>query len=134
MPEPFNFTDGALHVWTGAATASGSAIAYVYGAQLNPHWGWQADPSLGGTVREHLTGQHARLVFESVYTTDSRLAKLAQSATAVHFKWTHSSIDGSAGYIAYSGHIDSLTYEPTADGVPYTLYRLEAHAYAWSAF
>ena len=134
MHEPFNFTDGALHIWTGAANASGSAIAYVQGAHFNPTWGWQTDPSLSGTYRDHLTGQHARLIFDSVYTFDSRLAKLAQSATAVHFKWTHSSIDGSAGYIAYSGRIDSLTYQPTADGVPYTLYRLEAYANIWSAF
>ena len=132
MPDPFNFHDGTLHVWTGAATASGSPLAFVQGSRFDPTWGWQSDPALNGVYRDHLTGQRADITLEMVTTFDQTLARIAQSATAVHFKFTHSSLDGSAGYIAYSGHIDSIHYLGT-DGAPYT-YRLQAHTHTWSAF
>lgn len=131
MAEPFDIS--TLHLWTGAATASGSALAYVQQARFAPAWGWRGDPSLSGSVREHLTGQRADFAFEGVFTLEAAqtLARLAQSATAVHVKYTHSSLDGSAGYVAYSGRIDALACLSDVNGAAYTL---SAHSYQWSAF
>lgn len=130
MPnEPFPFADGTLHLWTGAATASGSALTHVQQTHLALVWGWRGDPSLSGVVRDHLTGQRADMAFVGTFNLEhaQTVARIAASATAVHLKFTHTSIDGSAGYVAHSARIDSLTFDNDH-------YTLSAHAHTWSAF
>lgn len=132
MPEPFSFAEGTLHVWTGAATASGSALAYVHSARFAPAWGWQSDLALDGSAYEHLTGQRAALAFTFAHTSERALALLAQTTALLHFKLTHSGLDGSAGYIAWSGRVDRL--EVLAAPESWVACTVEAHAPTWSAF
>lgn len=132
MTQAFTFRNGQLHIWTGSHTASGSALGYVEGVNLALNWGWQNDPSLSGTYRDHASGLRADLGFSKVHIFDPRLHILANLATAVHAKLTQSHILGSAGIVLYSGRIDQLAFRETP-GQADTL-SLASHFNIWSAF
>lgn len=126
------FRDAQLHIWTGAVTASGSALGFVESTQFFPSWTWQTDASLSGTYRDHLVGVHARISTQQLYTTDQRIERLAELATAVHFKFIQSNIHGSAGYFAYTAHIDNLALQGGNGNM--WRYTMNAHSNIWSAF
>ena len=132
MPEVYSFPEGTLHLWTGAANASGNPIAYVQNANAVPTWGWQPEPSISGVYRDHKTGLSISLNAGIAWTFDKTIMKIAESATAVHAKIMNSSVNGSAGYLMYSGRIDSLPYQGAQGG--FFQYSLVAHFNIWSAF
>lgn len=132
MPEAYSFPEGTLHIWTGAANASGTPIAYVQNTNVIPTWGWQREPSVSGVYRAHKTGVSIQLNAGVVWTHDKTIMKIAESATAIHGKVMNSSINGSAGYLMYSGNIDSLQYQGAQGG--FFQYNLAALFNIWSAF
>lgn len=132
MPEGYGWPEGSLHVYTGVTGSSGTPVAYVQNVGLTLMRGWQPEPSISGVYRDHLTGLSCQLNAGIVYTFDKVLQKIFESGTAVHAKLTHSSVNGTAGYVMMSGRIDSLTYQGTQAGV--MQYSLAAHFNIWSAF
>ena len=131
MPEAYAWPEGSVSIYTGAGATS-AVVAYAQNSNLALTRGWMNQVTLGGAYSDHLTGQRADVSLGAVYTFDKTLQKLHESATAVHMKLMHSSINGSAGFILYSGRIDSFQYAGTEEN-PYT-YTLAAHFNAWSAF
>lgn len=129
--EALSFSEGQLHVWTGSHTASGAVIAYCKSVGIAVQDNWQADPAVSGNYRYHIVGQRID-VNASLYWSDSRIATLMAARTALHFKMTHSSLGGSAGFLGYSGRIVSLG----AQGSEGQLIdqNFAAFAHAWSAF
>lgn len=133
MPEAFSWMEGTLSIFTGNAAPSTSAvIAYARDSKLPITRGWDNRAAAGGLYYDHLTGQRCDVSVAAVYTTDTTLAKIHESATAVHMKFMHSHINGSAGYWLYSGRIDRLEYAGSDKGM--FTYTMNAHFNAWSAF
>ena len=132
MPELYSFPEGAVHVYTGTTASSGSPLAYVQSQQLTVTRQWQTDPSLSGVYRDHLVGVDARVNVNLGYTFDKTLQKIYESATAIHMKFIHNNVNGSAGYFLMSGRIDSLAYDSQQGGV--FMCNFAAHANQWSAF
>ncbi len=132
MPEVYSFPEGTIHVWTGLANASGTPIAYCENTQIQPMWGWDNVPSLSGVYRDHLTGLSITMNINAGWTFDKKLAAMAGSATAVHAKFMASSVNGSGGYIMYSGRIDNLSFNGGQAGT--FQFALAYHANIFSAF
>lgn len=132
MPEAYGWSEGTLHVYTGTTAQSGTPIAYVQNVSLPVMRGWQSEPSVSGVYRDHLTGLSIQLNAGILYTFDKTLQRIFESATAVHAKLMHSSVNGTGGYFLMSGRIDSLNYNGANGGV--LQYSLAMHANIWSAF
>lgn len=133
MPEAFAWPEGTVSIYTGNATPSTSAVfAYARDTRIAPMRGWDNRPNAAGTYGNHLTGQRCDISIAAVYTVDNTLAKIAESATAVHFKFMHTNAIGSGGYFLYSGRIASLQYAGN-EKQPY-MYTLNAFCNNWSAF
>ena len=133
MAEAFSWMDGLLYIYTGAAAPSTSAlIAYAQNSRGNFAYGWDNRAAANGTYRDHKTGQRVDLFINAIYTNDTTITKITESATAVHFKLMQSHAIGSAGYFLYSGRIDAIQYQGS-DKNPF-VYSLNAHFNAWSAF
>ena len=132
MAEVYAWPEGALYIWSGAANASGAPVAYVNNANLTTQWQWSNDPRLDGSYRDHLQGQRANINAALAYTIGQNAVTLAQATATVHFKFQHNGVDGSAGFIAYSGKIDSLNLNGAAAGT-YAM-TLAAHCNIWSAY
>lgn len=132
MPESFGFSEGTLFIYTGVTGASGTPVAYVQNVSPVFTRGWQPNPSVSGTYRDHLTGLACTLNVGIAYTFDKTLQKIFESGTAVHAKFMHSSVNGTGGYIMMSGRIDNLAYNGAQGGT--MLYSLAYHANIWSAF
>lgn len=131
MGEVYAWPEGRIYLYTGAATASGSPIAYVQNTQLAPRYDWSWDATIGGNYRPHLVGKEARVTFAAMYANNALFSGFNATAQ-VHIKFEHSGIGGSAGFFLYSARIDGITYMGTQDA-PYT-YSLEARGTEWSAF
>lgn len=129
--EALSFSEGQLHVWTGSHTASGSVIAFCQSVGVSCLDDWKADAAVSGNYRYHLAGTRID-VNASLYWSDSRIATLMAARTALHFKVTHSSLGGSAGYIGYSGRITTLRADGQEGQVANQTFAAFAHA--WSAF
>lgn len=133
MPEAFSWMEGTVSIFTGNATPSTSAvIAYAENSRLPINRGWDNRAAANGTYYNHLTGQRVDVYVEAVYTVDTTLAKIHESATAVHMKFMHINAIGSAGYFLYSGRIDSLQYQGSDKNA--FKYTMNAHFNAFSAF
>lgn len=133
MPEAFVWSEGQIALWTGASAPSTSAvIAYAENIQAMFARGWDEHESIDGVYARHLTGQSVDVSFGAIYTYDSTIARMFDSATAVHMKLQHSSVNGSAGYLIYSGNIASLALAGSLAN-PY-IYTLGYRANAWSAY
>lgn len=133
MAESFSWNEGNLYLYTGAATPSTSAVfALARDTRANFALGWDNRAAANRTYRDHLTGQRCDVYVNAVYTVDTTLAKIHESATAVHMKLLQSNGIGSAGYFLYSGRIDSLQYQGNERN-PF-IYTLNAHFNSWSGF
>lgn len=129
--EAFSWPEGSIAFWTGSATAS-AVVAYAQNSDLSFVWGWENRRTLSGNYYDIPTDTRADLSVGAVFTSDGTLARMAQSATAVHVRIAHyNAVNGSAGYALYSGRIDALRYAGS-EGAPYT-YTLTYHANQWSA-
>lgn len=133
MTEAFTWPEGTVVIYTGNATPSTSAIqGYAQDSRLSFAWGWDNRQAAGGNYRDHLTGKRVDVSVGAVYVFDKTLARIAESATAVHMKFIHSSVNGTAGYFLYSGRIESIEYAGSEPS-PYT-YTFKYHANYWSGF
>lgn len=133
MPESFAWPEGTVSIYTGVAAPSTSAVvAFARDTRTPINRGWDNRAAANGTYYNHLTGQRCDVYINAVYTVDTTLAKIHESATAVHMKFMHTNGLGSAGYFFYSGRIDSLQYQGN-EKQPF-IYTLNAHFNAWSAF
>ncbi len=132
MSEIFGFPEGQLHVWTGSHTASGNPVAYVENVNFARQFGWQSDPSMGGTYRAHLTNIRADFNFQVGYLLGATLPLLSELRTGVHVKFTQANALGSAGYIAYSAVLTQGSLNGAQGGVFNESYNGFCHS--WSAF
>lgn len=108
--EAFNWPEGSISLWTGAASPSTSAVvAYAQNMQVQMAYGWLEHESVDGVYARHLTGQSVDATFGAIYTYDSTLLKMIASATALHMKIAQTNVNGSAGLNLYSGNISGLT-------------------------
>lgn len=133
MAESFGWPEGNIYIWTGAAAPSTSAlIAHARDTKLSVALGWDNRPAANATYYNHLTGKRADISIGAVYTVDATIAKMHESATAVHMKFLHANAIGSGGYFLYSARIMSLQYVGN-EKQPFS-YTFNAFANAWSAF
>lgn len=133
MPEAFSWMEGSCWFYTGNASPSTSAVfAYAENTRTPVNRGWDNRPAANGTYYDHLTGQRCDVYINAVYTVDTTLAKIHESATAIHMKFLYSNGIGSAGYFFYSGRIDSLQFQGSEKNA--FTYAFQAHFNAWSAF
>ena len=131
MPEAFAWPEGSIWVFTGNMAAS-AVVAFAKNTNATPAWGWNNRPAAGGTYYDHLTGQRLDVTIQAVYTYNSKIAQIAESATAVHMKFLHSGVNGTAGMLMYTGRIDKCAYVGS-EAQPFT-YTINAHFNVWSAF
>lgn len=131
MPEAFSWMEGQLYIYTGNMATS-AVVAYATDCALNLTHGNVNNQTLGGTYYDYQTGQRADVSFGQVMTWDGTIRRLFDSATAVHMKFINSSINGTAGYMLYSGSIDNLSVNGAEKGV--FSHKLAAHFNRWSAF
>lgn len=131
MPEAYVWPEGQIYIWTGTATAS-AVVSFAENSNLQVAYGWDNRPNLSGTYRDHLTGKRADLSIAALYTIDGTIQRMADSATAVHIKLIHNTINGSAGFFLYSGRLDNIAYQGD-NAAPYK-YALQYHANVWSGF
>ncbi len=129
--EAYSWTEGQLWVFTGNLATS-AVVAFAENTRLNLTWGNVNRETLAGGYYDYTTGKRADMSIGAVMCSDKTLARLADSATAVHMKFINSSVNGSAGYMLYSGRIDTLAYDGT-QAAPFK-YTLAYHANVWSGF
>lgn len=131
MPEIYVWPEGTVSIYTGTGATS-AVVAFAQQSQASRSWGWLNSVTVGGIYADHLTGKRVNVSIRALHTYDGTVAKMAESATAIHMKFTHSGVNGSAGVFLYSGRIDALNYAGTEEN-PYT-WDLQAHFNQWSAF
>lgn len=132
MAEAYAWSEGSITFWTGSATAS-AVVAFAQTNDLTLARGWNNYQTLDGSYHDSITGQRADLNVGAVYTSDLTLARMVESGTALHVKLNHyNAVNGSAGFLLYSGRVDLLRYAGT-DAAPY-MYQLTYHANRWSAY
>jgi hypothetical protein len=132
MPEAYGWSEGLLYVYTGATAQSGQPMAYVEQTRAGMMVQWSNDPSLSGAYRDHKIGQRVDFSYRALYTFDQRVYRIFDLQTAVHIKMLHNSVNGSAGYFYFSGHLDRLDLDGSM-GNPFG-YTLAGHANLWSGF
>lgn len=129
--EAFAWPEGQCYFWTATATAS-AVPAYIQNTRLNFTKGFTNRVQGDGSYWDHLTGQRADVSIGALYVTNDTLARWFTSGTALHARFNHSSVNGSAGFIFYSGRIDQISYDGT-EASPYR-YTVWLHFNAWSAY
>ena len=131
MPEAYAWMEGQLHIYTGNMATS-AVVAYATDCTLNFTRGNVNQETLAGTYYNYQTGKRLDVSFGQVMTFDGTIRRLFDSATAVHMKVLNSSINGTAGYMLYSGTIDSLNINGADKGV--FSHKLAYHCNIWSGF
>jgi hypothetical protein len=133
MPEAFVWPEASISLWTGAAVPVTSAlVAYAQNINANFARGWDNHVTLGGVYYDHKTGQIAQINIGAVYTYGMGLLRMIESATALHMKLYHSSVNGSAGVVLYSGRVDSNGIAGS-DSQVFSV-SIAYHSNVWSAF
>lgn len=129
--EAYVWPEGQIWVYTGNLATS-AVVAFAQNTRLSLAKGFTNNETLGGGYYDVFTGQRADVSIGAIWCFDGTLARIFDSGTAVHLKIMNSSVNGSAGYMLYSGRIDSLPYDG-AEGSPFK-YTLTYHANVWSGF
>lgn len=129
--EAFSWMEGQIAVFTGNLATS-AVVAFAQNTRLSLAIGFVNNETLGGGYYDVRTGQRADVSIGAVWCFDGTLARIFDSGTAVHMKIINSSVNGSAGYMLYSGRIDSLPYDGS-ENAPFK-YTLTYHANVWSGF
>ena len=127
--EAISWMEGQLWVYTGNLATS-AVVAYAQNTRLNLAKGFTNNETMAGTYYDVYTGQRADLSIGAVWCYDGTIARMFDSGTAVHMKLVNSSIAGTAGYMLYSGRIDSFAPDGT-EAAPFK-YMLAAHFNVWS--
>jgi hypothetical protein len=131
MSVAYSWPEGQIYVYTGNAATS-AVVAFATDSNVTPLWGWDNRVAADGSYNDHLTGRRMNVTVGAIYTMDTTLQRIADSATAIHMKFLHMHYLGSAGIWLWSGRIDSLPLNG-ADTQPYA-FSLQAHFNRWSAF
>lgn len=131
MPEVYSWREGQVYIYTGNGATS-AVVAFAQETRIGTTRGWVNQAHLDRTYSDHLTGQRADVSIGALYTFDNTIQKIDTSATAIHMKFWHSSVNGTAGMFLYSGRIDNMEFIGT-EASPY-LWRLQAHFNLWSAY
>lgn len=131
MPEAINWPESTAYLWTGTATAS-ALVSFCENINLTRVRGWDNRVAADGTYRDHLTGQYATLTIAALYTVDYTLEKLFESATAVHVHLKHNNLNGSAGFLLYSGRIDQVGI--AGQNAQVFKWTMSYHANQWSGY
>lgn len=130
--EVYSWMEGRVLVWTGTATAS-ALVGYMQNMQAIGVYGWEDRQTVAGVYSQHQTGQLMSIAFQYFYGLDATLAKMIQSATAMHLKIDHSSpANGSGGLFLWSAVVDSFALVG-AEGSPYT-WSINLHGHEWSHY
>ncbi len=128
--EVFSWLEGQAYFHTGSATAS-AVVGFAQSLQGQFVWGYENYPTLGG-YGNVLTGLRADVTIAAFWTPVSTIARLAQSATAVHMHIRQSNGVASAGYKLWSGRIGSILLAGNEGGV--LQYSIGYYANEWSAY
>lgn len=120
-----------MWLFTGSLAAS-AVVAYAENTQITPAYGWDNRPAADGTYYDHKTGQRCDVTIQAVYTVDKTIIKMMESATAMHMKFMHSGVNGTAGHWLYSGRVDN--YQVGGKPGQAYMYNIKAHFNVWSAF
>ena len=133
MAETVAWPEGQAILFTGGGATS-AVVAYAQDVRGSFIYGYENRQVLDGTYYDVLTGRRADVDIGYLYTTDQTLARLFESATAVHIHLQHSVAPSgvTAGFRLWSGRIDSLSYDGT-ENAPFR-YRLTYHSNVWSAY
>lgn len=129
--EAFVWPEGQVSLYTGNLATS-AVIAFAQNTRMGFAKGFVNAETLAGTYYDYKTGQRVDVTIGAVWCFDNTIARLFDSGTAVHMKIINSGVNGSAGYMLYSGCIDSLPYDGT-ENAPFK-YTLTYHANVWSGF
>lgn len=131
MAEVVGWPEGQIYVWTGTATAS-ALVGYAENLSLTFQRGFINRETLSGGYYDYTTGRRADVNCGAVWSYDGTLRYMYDSATAVHMKLIHSSLGNSAGYLFYSGRMDTLAAQGAEGNV--LKFNIQAHFNVWSAF
>lgn len=131
MPETQSWIEGNIAIFTGNMATS-AILAFVENTNISITHGIVNRQVADGHYYDYATGQRMDVNIGAAWAYSDALYKLDASATAIHLKIINASVAGTAGYIAYSGRIDSLFIDGQQGGV--FKYRVAAHFNTWSAF
>lgn len=133
MGEAFSHNEGALYLWTGSAAASGSPVGFVQNANVSLQYSWQNQLSIGTARYEWLNDRRADVMFGALWTNNSTVHEIAQATgNVVHMKLEASGVNGSGGWIVYSGQIDSVQVLSQRGGVDSL--NVMAHGFEWTGY
>lgn len=127
----YTWPEGQAAIWTGAGSTS-ALFAYCQNTQVALTYGWVTRQVGDGSYHSYITGQQAQITVAAAYTYSMALWKIAEAHTAIHIKFIHSGIHGTAGYTFYSGQLQTLSYAGT-EAAPFT-YNLAANFNLWTGF
>lgn len=133
MTEAFSHREGALYMWTGSAAASGSPVGFVNNVSVSFQYSWQNQLSIGTARYEWLNDARADVMIGTLWTNTSRVYELAhQTGQVVHIKLEASGVNGSGGWLVYSGQIDSVQVLSQQGGVD--MLSMMGHGFEWTGY
>lgn len=131
MSQVYSWPEGQVAIWTGNGATS-AVFLYCQNTTVTVNYGWLKRQVGDGSYDAHITGQQAAISVGAAYTYNAAIMKLAEAKTAVHMKFIHSGIQGSAGYTFYSGQIMNVAYNGS-EGSPYS-YTFAGDFNKWTAW
>ena len=132
MPEVYSWPEASISVWTANHVPVSSALlAFAENLNVSLNYGWENKQTLT-RYDDYSTGRMASLTVGLLYTKDTYVQQLADLMTAVHIKCLHSSVNGTAGVVLYSGRIDTVSLVGNEGQV--FRYTLSYHSNRWSGF
>ncbi len=129
--EAYSWMEGEIWLWTGEAAASAEP-QYAQSLNFSVSHLWDNRKAASGNYFNVKSGQRADVTIGGLLTQHFTVPKMFESGTAVHMKLMQSSVNGTAGYILYSGRIDSIQQGAGNNGVFQAT--LAYHANDWTAF
>ena len=127
----YAWPEGQVAIWTGAG-ASSAVFTYAQNTTVTLTYGWMKRQVGDASYHAHVTGQQAAISVAAARTYSNAIVTMAEAKTAVHMKFIHSGIHGTAGYTFYSGQLLSVT-ENGSENSPFT-YTIAGDFNLWSAF
>jgi hypothetical protein len=135
MGEAYSWTEGQVHYWTGAVTASANATAlgYATDSSVNLTYDWRREPNIAGGYLPHLGGRNGDVVLGSLLTNNNHIYTIASTTALVHLRLRQSAYpNGDNGIVLYSASINGLNYIG-GEGQVYR-FRVSLETNDWSAF
>jgi len=130
--EVYSWMEGQVYWSTGNPFVSSAYLGLLENSTVTLKIGYVSTPAAGGTYHDHTTGQRADVSIGSFYCFDKTGIRWLSSATAVHMKFIHSSVNGTAGVFLYSGRIESMAIQGS-NGQVYKV-NMSYYANSWSSF